>query len=59
MHQFQYLNYQDIKKRINDLILIDSPNKITKEKPLGYSEYGLPIDHYKIGNGPKRIVSCC
>ena len=31
MHQFQYLNYQDIKKRINDLILIDSPNKITKE----------------------------
>ena len=56
MHQFQYLNYQDIKKRINDLILIDSPNKITKEKPLGYSEYGLPIDHYKIGNGPKRIV---
>ena len=35
MHQFQYLNYQDIKKRINDLILIDSPNKITKEN-MGY-----------------------
>ena len=56
MHQFQYLNYQDIKKRLDDLVLADNPNKIIKEKPLGYSEYGLPIDHYKIGNGPKHII---
>lgn len=57
MAKFQYLNYKEINEKINSLINNDTlTNKIIKEKPIGYTTYGLPIDHYTLGKGPKHIV---
>ena len=57
MEKFAYMNYDDVYKKITEIINNqNSKNKVTKEKPIGYSEYGLPIDHYTIGTGPKHIV---
>lgn len=57
MAKFQYMNYQDVNDRIEKLMHDkESINEIKKERPLGYTEYGLPIQHYTMGNGPKHIV---
>ena len=57
MAKFQYMNYQDVNDRIEKLMRDnESINEIKKERPLGYTEYGLPIQHYTMGNGPKHIV---
>lgn len=57
MANFQYMNYQDVNDRIEKLMHDkESINEIKKERPLGYTEYGLPIQHYTMGNGPKHIV---
>ena len=57
MEKFAYMNYDDVYKKITEIINNqNNKNKVTKEKPIGYSEYGLPIDHYTIGTGPKHIV---
>lgn len=51
------MNYQDVNDRIEKLMHDnESINEIKKERPLGYTEYGLPIQHYTMGNGPKHIV---
>ena len=57
MEKFAYMNYRDVNEKIAEIIHNQNNiNKVRKEKPIGYSEYGLPIDHYTIGNGPKHIV---
>ena len=57
MAKFQYMNYQDVNDRIEKLMHDnESINEIKKERPFGYTEYGLPIQHYTMGNGPKHIV---
>lgn len=57
MVKFQYMNYQDVNDRIEKIMYDqESINEIKKEHPLGYTEYGLPINHYTMGNGPKHIV---
>ena len=57
MEKFAYMNYHDVNEKIAEIIHNQNNiNKVRKEKPIGYSEYGLPINHYTIGNGPKHIV---
>ena len=56
MANFQYLNYQDIKSKIKELLNNPTKNKVTEQFPIGFSEFGLPIEHYTIGHGPKHIV---
>lgn len=50
------MNYDDVFKRVEELINHPHLNQVIKNKPLGFSEYGLPINHYQIGNGPKHII---
>lgn len=57
MNKFQYLDYQDVNHKIEEMINnSENINQIIKQKPLGYTSFGLPINHYTIGNGPKHIV---
>ncbi len=57
MNKFQYLDYQDVNNKIEEMInSSENINQILKQKPLGYTSFGLPINHYTIGNGPKHIV---
>ena len=57
MEKFQYLDYQEVNDKIEQIINDKGNNhQVRKERPIGYTEYGLPINHYTIGNGPKHIV---
>lgn len=57
MDKFQFLNYHDVNKRLNDLVN-NRENKISvkKEYPIGFTDFNLPIDHYTMGSGPKHII---
>ncbi len=54
---FYYLNYDDVKKRLTNLV--NNPQvkiQVKKEEPLGYTDFLLPIDHYTMGKGKKHII---
>lgn len=57
MAEFQFLSYEDVNRRLNDLVnSVDSKVKVKKEYPLGFTAFNLPIEHYSMGSGPKHIV---
>lgn len=57
MAEFQFLSYEDVNRRLDNLInSVDSKVKVKKEYPLGFTAFNLPIEHYSIGNGTKHIV---
>lgn len=50
-------NILDYKQVLHELKTMVSENSILKELcPIGYSTYGLPINHYTIGSGNYHIV---
>lgn len=55
--KYEILDYDKFYKRLEETCN-DKTNKyeITKQEPIGYTKCGFPIEHYKIGNGPKHIV---
>lgn len=57
MKKFQYLDAQEVNNKIEQIINTkENKNQVKKERPLGYSTYGLSINHYTMGNGPKHII---
>lgn len=57
MYEFQYLNYQEVNNRLDKLVNNpESKLSVRKERPIGYTDFLLPIDHYTIGTGDKHII---
>ena len=53
---FPHLNYQDVNQVLDNLVKEDTKVKVTKEEPLGYTDFNLPINHYTMGHGKKHII---
>lgn len=49
------LSYESIVYKLNELCN-DYSGLIVKEKPIGYTSFGFPIDYYKIGSGNKDVI---
>lgn len=59
MREFYYLNYEDVNKRLEELVRRDDTNvkvKVKEEYPLGFTDFNLPIKHYTMGTGKKHII---
>ncbi len=57
MAKFAYMNIQDVNNTIKQLMENkENKHQLKEMQPLGYTEFGLAIKHYTIGNGPKHIV---
>ena len=57
MAKFEYLNYKDVNERLANLVNnTNSKIKVVKKEPLGYTDFKLPIEHYRMGQGLKHIV---
>ncbi len=56
---FYYLDYENVQKRLESLVKAPSGKiPVIKEKPLGFTDYLLPIEHYTMGFGKKHIIVC-
>ena len=55
--KYGILDYDSFYKRLNNLCLNgEQSNSIYKESSLGKSKSGFSIEHYRVGNGPIRLV---
>lgn len=48
-------SYQEIVNILSDLCN-NHNDIITKQRPIGYSSFGFPIDYYKLGKGKKDVI---
>ena len=55
--QYGILDYNSFYKRLNNLCLNgENSYSVYKEPPLGKSKCGFNIEHFRIGNGPIKLV---
>lgn len=47
------LDYEQVTQKLNEMVEM---KRVKQEKNIGMTKYGLPIQHYSIGNGEKNIV---
>lgn len=49
------LSYEDLVNKFDELCR-NYPKLIVKNKPIGYTTFGFPINYYTLGNGNKDVI---